>query len=111
MELIDAILDTTRESFDFGLVAAINILTYVIIKTVDDFNGDKKVDIRIKRLIMIAATILISCIYYYYDWVDVKLILNSAILAPVAWSWIGKPICNKLGIDYKTDGSNDDLKG
>ena len=32
---------------------------------------------------------------------DIKLILNSAILAPVFWSWVMKPICKHFKIDYK----------
>ena len=30
-----------------------------------------------------------------------RILLNSAILAPVFWSWIIKPICKYFKIDYK----------
>ena len=32
---------------------------------------------------------------YYYNGTSLKLVINSAILAPVFWSWILKPICKK----------------
>jgi len=32
---------------------------------------------------------------------DLKLIINSSILAPVFWSWIIKPICKHYKLDYK----------
>ena len=49
---------------------------------------------------MLCSVILIS-IGYYITGTDTKLIINSAILAPVSWSWIFKPICKYLNIDYK----------
>ena len=51
---------------------------------------------------MLIVVICISIAYYIIG-SNPKLIINSAILAPVFWSWIGKPICNKLNIDYRKD--------
>lgn len=98
---LDNIINTTLNSFDFGLVISINIATYIIIKTIDDINGNKEVSTLVKRLIMILCCVIISVIYSIFDFCDNRLILNSAILAPVFWSWIGKYIVKKLGIDYK----------
>ena len=39
----------------------------------------------------------------YYNMDSPAIIFNSCIIAPVSWSWIAKPILNKLGIDYKKD--------
>lgn len=30
-----------------------------------------------------------------------KILFNSAILSPVFWSWVIKPICKYFNIDYK----------
>ena len=106
MELdISNIIQTTLNSFDFALVITINILTYVIIKTIDEINGEKKVSILLKRIILIFSIVIVSVIYSVFDFCDNRLILNSAILAPVFWSWIGKPLCKKFGIDYKDNVS------
>ena len=95
MEYISQIINTTIESFDFGFCIAVNILTYLIIKLIDELNGSRKVTTWTKRGVMLIAVIVISMAYYITE-NNPKLIINSAILAPVFWSWIGKPICNKL---------------
>lgn len=101
MEWFSNIIETTLASFDFGLVVIINIATYIIVKLIDELNGSKKVNSWLKRFVLCCCIVVISIIYHYLDGVNDKLILNSAILSPVFWRWIGKPIVNKLGIDYK----------
>ena len=49
---------------------------------------------------------LISCFaiaagYIAGGYENTTILINSAILAPVAWSWIFKPILKKIGVDYK----------
>lgn len=105
MEYIKEIIDITIESFDFSFCIIVNILTYIIIKLIDDINGINKVSTWTKRIVMLCSVIVVSIIYYIVE-IDLKLIINSAILAPVFWSWIGKPICNKLNIDYRKDSNN-----
>ena len=51
------------------------------------------------------ATVITISIAYYITGNNPKLIINSAILAPVFWSWIGKPICDKLNIGYHKDNN------
>ena len=100
MEYIKEIIDITIKSFDFAYCISVNVLTYLIIKFIDSVNGTNKVATWIKRIIMLCSVILIS-ILYYITGTDTKLIINSAILAPVSWSWIFKPICKYFKIDYK----------
>lgn len=102
MEYISQIINITIESFDFGFCVAVNILTYLIIKLIDELNGSHKVATWTKRSVMLIAVIVIS-IAYYVTGNNPKLIINSAILAPVFWSWIGKPICDKFNIGYRKD--------
>ena len=100
MEILSDILQTTLNSFDFAYCIIVNILTYLIIKVIDDFNGDKQVSTWTKRGVLLFV-ILITGVVYVFVGSDVKLLVNSAILAPVFWSWIFKPICKKFNIDYK----------
>lgn len=100
MDIVQQIVDTTLQSFDFGFCIAVNILTYLIITLIDSCNGDKVVNTWIKRIVMVSSVLAIAIAYYIMN-EDTKLILNSAILAPVFWSWIGRPICDKLNINYK----------
>ena len=100
MEVLTEIIQTTLNSFDFSYCIVVNVLTYLLIKVADDLNGDAKVGTWIKRLILLGV-ILFTGVLYCLISIDFKLIINSAILAPVFWSWIIKPICKHFNIDYK----------
>lgn len=100
IDLITNSIQTTLESFDFGLCISVNILTYFIIKILDEINGDNKVSTWTKRIALIISIIIVSTIYYLAG-IDLKLLVNSAILAPVFWSWVIKPLCKVFNIDYK----------
>lgn len=102
MEYFNQIITTTLESFDFSFCISVNIGTYIVIKAIDEFNGNKSVSTFIKRLVLLAI-ILILGIIDYLTGRNITLIINSAILSPVFWSWIGKPICDKLGFGYRKD--------
>jgi len=100
METLQQIIDTTLSSFDFGYCLIVNVLTYLVIKFIDELNKEKEVSIWTKRGVLLASILLIGGIYYLIG-NDVKLLINSAILAPISWSIIFKPICKMLKIDYK----------
>lgn len=94
------------DSFDIIYILMINIVTYFLIKTADYFNGDKKVPVLTKRIFLVLATIIMFCSYKYNNYDDALRLINSSIAAPVIWTWILKPIINKLKIGYKQDNSN-----
>jgi uncharacterized membrane protein len=102
MEFVHQIIDTTITSFDFAFCIAANVLTYLLIKTIDECNGERPVKTWTKRFVLLAVIIFLS-ILYIISGSDLKLIINSAILAPVFWSWIGKPICAHFNIDYRKE--------
>lgn len=94
MEYIERIIETTAQSFDFTYCICVNILTYVAISAIEDCVG-KKLSTWLKRLVTIGAVIIVG-IVYYLNGIDNKLLFNSAILAPVFWSWIGKPLVKRF---------------
>lgn len=98
-KVIFEIIDTTIHSFDFTFCAIVNIATYVFIKNWDSTYPKHCMSTWHKRVAFLVISILIGWFYVLYD-SDIKVILNSIIVAPVSWSWIFKPICNKLNIDY-----------
>ena len=102
MEYISQIVNTTIESFDFAFCIIVNVLTYLIIRLINDRNGHKDLTTWSKRLVLLLVILSIGVLYYLLG-NDTRTILNSAILAPVFWSWIGKPICDKLNIGYRKD--------
>lgn len=106
-EVISNIVNTTIASFDFTYCVIVNLLTYLTIKIVNARNT-KLLKTWGKRLVFFIVSILVAIVYCSND-SDYKIIFNSIILAPVSWSWIFKPICNKLKIGYKLDKELNDI--
>lgn len=99
MEFITSAIDTTINSFDFSFCITVNILTYIIVTSINSYKHTN-INIWYKRIILCFSILIVGSVYYISN-TDVKLILNSAILSPVFWSWIMKPICKKFKVDYK----------
>lgn len=99
MEYLTDIIQETLHNFDFSYCIVVNILTYLIIKQFD-INKTKRLSTWHKRAVLTICILFIGGLYYTIG-SDFKILLNSAILAPVSWSWIFKPLCNNFNIDYK----------
>ena len=100
MEIVNNIIQTTLESFDFAYCIVVNILTYFVVNAINGRQSHKDISTWAKRLVLL-ITILSTGVVYYLIGSDTRVLLNSAILAPVFWSWILKPICKHFKIDYK----------
>lgn len=99
---MEQIINQLIENFNFALMVIINAVTYFIIKVLDELNKEKNPTTWQKRIIFITVSVIIGIIYKFTTDVSINIIINSCIIAPVAWSWLAKPIANKLGIDYKS---------
>lgn len=99
MDIINNVINALISQFDFTYCVIVNIMTYLIINFMIKVTGGNIV-IPIKRMVLLFSIIVIAAVYYFIG-SDIKVLVNSAILAPVSWSWIFKPIANKLGWDYK----------
>ena len=99
MDVINNIINALISQFDFTYCVIVNIMTYLIINFMIKIAGGNVV-VPIKRIVLLFSIIVIAAIYYFLG-TDIKVLVNSAILAPVSWSWIFKPIANRLGWDYK----------
>ena len=93
MEIISSVIQTTLASFDFAYCVTVNILTYLIITGLA--KKEKSLPKWGKRLVLIIDVLVLGIIWYVAT-KDIRLVLNSAILAPVFWSWIGKPLVNRF---------------
>lgn len=89
-------------NFDFAFVISINVVAYLII-TLIGYITKKKVSKGIKIGITIATSIMLFFLYGEITDANREILLNSSILAPVAWDWIIKPLCNWIKIDYKKE--------
>lgn len=100
-KFIDVIVDGILSNFDFGFMFIVNVLTYIIIKVIDYFNGDNKVPTWQKRCVLVISIFTMAMIYIASGYDNTIMLVNSAVLAPVFWSWVVSPILKKLGIGYK----------
>jgi len=100
-QLIGHFIELFSTHFDLSFMLCVNVLTYILIKAIDDINDDKSVGTWTKRLVMLISCFVIAAGYIAGGYENTTILINSAILAPVAWSWIFKPILKKLGVDYK----------
>lgn len=100
-QLVEPFVELFSTHFDLSFMLCVNILTYILIKVIDDLNGDKVVGTWTKRLVMIISCFAIAAGYRAGGYEETVILINSSVLAPVAWSWIFKPILKKLGVDYK----------
>lgn len=98
---MDAIINQIISNFDFAYMFVVNILTYILIKVIDWANGNKIVPIWQKRLLLIISIIIVTCVYTFVGYDNKIVLVNSSIVAPIAWSWILRPIFIKLGVGYK----------
>lgn len=98
---MEQIINQLISNFDFTLILIINVVTYIFIKLIDEINKEKIVTTWQKRIIFASVSIIIGYIYYFLSDIKLIIVIDSIIVAPVAWSWLAKPIANKLGLDYK----------
>lgn len=109
MNYLDTIINQILSNFDFAYMLIVNILCFILIKIHDYLNGNsRKVATWNKRLYLIISIIVIGVVYQQAGEIKTTVLVNSAILAPVFWSWIAAPILHKFGITYKQ--TDDGLK-
>lgn len=98
--MINSIIQQIITNFDIAYIITINILTYILIKITDYFNGNKEVKFWIKRVYLVVSIIIISILYILFTDIQNNVLINSAIAAPVFWSWVLKPIISRTKFDY-----------
>lgn len=101
MMIANDIIAKIIDNFDFSYMLTINVLTYLIIKLLDEANGNKKVTVWQKRIVLLVSAIIIAIVYKLANYPNDVVLINSTILAPVFWSWIVRPILVKFGLGYK----------
>lgn len=99
--IIEDILSQITANFDFGYMLTINVFTYLVIKILDEINGNKVITTWHKRIVLLVSAAIVAVTYKLGGYDNNIVLINSTILAPVFWSWIARPILVKFGLDYK----------
>lgn len=104
--MFDTIFQYALGNFNFGYVISINLLAYGLITIISKI---KKKDLTksFKVFTTIVVSIIMFVIYKYNSMIETDVLVNSTILAPVAWDWVIKPICKLIKIDYKNIGKDE----
>ena len=107
---MDRIIDLVLGSFDFGYSFSVNILTYLVIKLIDNLNGEKEIPTYGKRLIAIGCGIILGTIMSVTEGFSM-IIVYSFIFSLVSWDAIFKPVLKHYKkLDYFKDGSLSELE-
>lgn len=102
---MERIIDLILGSFDFGYSFSVNILTYLIIKLIDNLNGNKEVPTYLKRTLAIICGIILGIIMSLTQGFSM-IIIYSFIFSLVSWDAVFKPILKHYKqLDYFKDGS------
>ena len=97
---MEELLSQLISNYNFNLILSINIISYLIIQLLHKIMFTPK---GIKILITIIVSIAVGILYHFISDISTEVLVNSVILAPLAWDWVFKPILNKIGIDYKEE--------
>ena len=100
MELINQILQTIINSFDVAYCLVVNFLTYILISSIISVIH-KQITRVWKRVILCISIVIVSIAYVNFGNIDIRVLINSIILAPISWSWVFKPIAKQMNWDYK----------
>ena len=100
MELINQILQTIINSFDIAYCLVVNFLTYILISSIT-IVIHKQITRIWKRIILCVSIVIVSIAYINFGSIDIRVLINSIILAPISWSWVFKPIAKQMNWDYK----------
>ena len=96
----EQLLQYVATGFDFAFVISINVVAYLVIQLIGAITKKE-----VTKAVKILTTVIVSIgLYFLYGGItdaNREVLLNSSILAPVAWDWIIKPICKFIKIDYK----------
>lgn len=100
MEVINQILQTIINSFDIAYCLVVNLLTYILISSITSVIH-KQISRVWKRIILCVSIVIVSIAYIDFSSIDIRVLINSIILAPISWSWVFKPIAKRMNCDYK----------
>jgi hypothetical protein len=113
-------LSMVDNHFDIGFMLIINMLTYAGIKIDTEITKRKAIVIKNrvisrtwqKRIILVLA-MAITWGAYLIIGIDTahtsyEALLVSTVFAPVFWSWVLKPLFNKIGFGHSNKDCKDD---
>lgn len=108
MDIIFDFIKDLASHFDFAYMLVVNVVTYLVIKFIDELNKEKIVPTWGKRSVTALVGIMIAVAACVLG-ADKTVIFYSFFVSLVSWDIIFKPILKMLGekIDYKKEKEED----
>ena len=101
MEVLNKIVDALISNFDFAFMLSVNVLTFIIIKIIDELNKEQRVSTWIKRFIAVICGAGLAVLFFYSSDVKLPILIYSFILSLVSWDFIFRPIVKIIKKGYK----------
>lgn len=101
MEILNKIVDALISNFDFAFMLSVNVLTFIIIKIIDELNKERQVSTWIKRFIAVICGAGLAVLFFYSADVRLSILVYSFILSLISWDFIFRPIVKIIKKGYK----------
>lgn len=101
MEILNKIVDALISNFDFAFMLSVNVLTFIIIKLIDESNKKKKVPTWTKRIVAVVVGSGLAVFFYFVSKTELPILIYSFILSLISWDFIFSPIVKILKGGYK----------
>lgn len=106
MDFILGFVKDLANHFDFAYMLVVNLITYIVIKVIDELNGTNAVPTWGKRSVAVVSGIILGLISTYLG-ADKVVICYSFFVSLVSWDALFKPLLKLLGnrLDYRKEVS------
>lgn len=85
------------------LILSVNIITFFVIKIVEEMNGKNVLDKVLKKFITFVVSVSLFAIFYFYKVSNLEILTVSVLFSPFTYQYIFKSILDKFGIGYRKE--------
>lgn len=100
---MEKIIDLILASIDISFMLSVNVATYLVIKVIDELNKEKEVTRWGKRVVTISTALIVALPLYFFDAIELKVLIYSFILSLISWDLVFRPIIKSLNVGYRNE--------
>lgn len=100
---MEKLLDLIYSSIDITFMLSVNVLTYLVIKIIDERNKEKEVTKWGKRIVTFTTAFIVSLPLYFTGAIELKVLIYSFILSLISWDLVFRPIIKSLKAGYRNN--------
>ena len=100
---MEKLLDLIYSSIDITFMLSVNVLTYIVIKIIDERNKEKEVTKWGKRVVTFTTPFIVSLPLYFTGSIELRVLIYSFILSLISWDLVFRPIIKALKVGYRNE--------